>query len=394
MRFIEEIFDKAYKILCPEEYLINLLCQYSLKPGQNSKDLIISYIKKGNLDLKRFVKIVITNKLSSPILETLRKVKMLEKFPKAVKKTLIKEVLITKFLDKKQKENSRSVLKNLLDNHSSFVVMKYYSRSSAQTEEASIRKHEDIDLLIPVNEFRSVSELLLSKGYLYYPECKPFDGLKFIPDGDFYLPDSEELFIKEHHNIELHLKIIDVFGYYPPLIPSKSDVVNITQELFNSAKPFEFLDIKVKTFPPTQIFLSLFLHSFFHHNMQSRVDFYETSIMLDKLRSEIDWNYIFKFVERFNLKQYFLWYSSFLNDLQPGIIPDKFLKIILRYRKSFKVHQHFLYWLLKYKVFHPTKSFENPKRRFEYELYWAVIKGKLIRLILHKMRGIRYPYFK
>lgn len=387
--------DHFYNNLFQEELLLKKLCSLNIRENTTEYEKVRDQIieKSININWRKFIKLVQINRLQTVILETLESYKFTELLPLKIQRELVKLSFSTRLYCSDHLSETKKILKAFNKESISFVVMKTYALSDSLFGVGRYKTSIDIDILVPVDEFKKAAFILLRSGYKYFEKHSSLSGLSKLPYGDFFLPKNQEIFKKANHDVELHTTIVDTFYFLPKPILSERDNRKATDELCKSAEYVSFQGLKVRAFAPTQLFLSLFLHSFFQHNLQFAITYYECAVIILKFDKNLDWNWIFDFVKRYELKPYFLWFLCIFNDLYPGMLPKKIALKVNKYQGSFGTKHKVAFFYTKCKVFHPTNFLKDPLKEREKEWLWAIINNNLTKVFFLKLRRRILPFY-
>lgn len=379
----EDIFKRIFR----EEHLLQLMCQAHMNPDDFERNKTALSLSHWRVNWEKLVKLTWINNLQTIVLEVLKFHSLMKYLPLNHQKKLIRMDIFTRLYHASHLKKSQIILKNMLKRNINFVVMKTYSLNQELFEGTSIKIPLDLDLMIPIREFKKSSIILLESNYEYLPNHKSKKGSRYISNLDFYAPRSQEIFKKGKHTIELHATITDTPGFSIGPVITDSSNQSITQKLFSGTRKVSFQKIKVKVFKPNQLLISLFLHSFIQHNLQSGISFYEFAKVIQVYKKDLDWSYVDEFMEKYGLIPYFNWFLYLFNDLYPHILPDTVVKRLSEYERSLKPQHLLLFLYMKYKIFHPTNFARAHSKEIQKELCWAVMDNRFLKLGLQKAKN-------
>lgn len=380
------LYLRTYKHFFPEQYLIEILCKATSTNTSINKKEIIQLTQRKSFSWQKLISLIRANHLSKIILDFINIHNLGSYFPSSFIKQINLDQLKIEYFYNYHIKQSSLILRNLLKNRIEFVVMKTYPFNDILFNKQPYKIYCDLDILIPIHHFKKTANILLKNGYKYFPSHRNRKGSNYIPFIDFYCPKTQEVFKKNGHQVELHTTIVDNFFFDIKILNEKTNQY-ITNTFFFNSKTKAFRNLKIKAFTPSDLVISLFLHSFFQHNLQSGVTYYEFFLIFKKLRKVIQWDYIIKFIKRIKMEPYFLWFLYLFNDLYPNTLPSKINRSVKNYKQSLKVQHKLLFLYMKYKIFHPTKFLLNPAKEKEKELCWSIIDNQLLKLIGSKIRN-------
>lgn len=383
MSKIKKLLPFFYKQLFPEECLVELLCQLEICKKTGAEDAASFSQKK--IHWSRFLELLKNNQLLLSSLIDRIFIELKPHLPRRFQKELIKYQLIISYTIQQQNKEYLSMIKKLAKSELDFVVMKTYQYSRELSGLQEFRMRSDLDLLIPIYEFKKATQLLLAEKYQYFPSHSSKAGLNTFPMINFHPPKTQEIFKRKNYTIELHTTIVDNFYFYIKPIDEKTNRL-ITHQLYEGSQEIFTKKQKIKRFLPTELFISLFLHSFFQHNLQGGITFYEFALVIKKFQKRIKWKQLIFFMKKIKMQKYFFWFLLLLDSLYPNILPPYILKKIRKYEKGLKFKHDLLFFYMRYKIFHPT-NFLDDRRELEKEWCWAILDNKLLKLILHKIKN-------
>ncbi|OGY18914.1 MAG: hypothetical protein A2900_01250 [Candidatus Chisholmbacteria bacterium RIFCSPLOWO2_01_FULL_50_28] len=383
---IKPYIDHIYKTFFKEEYLLQILCEAQIHPKQLNKKMSSQLLQQKHIDWEKMLDLIKANNLQTIILDYFQNQRLVKFLPSGIQSRLVKLAFYSHIYSLKHREQSRIILKKLINNKVEFVMMKTYALKERIFKNREIKADLDVDLLIPVHEFKEVSGLLFDLGYLFFPDMKTKNGVASIANLNFYCPSSQEIFKKGHHAVEIHTTITDTPRYSQIPVISEATNRQMTQEVYNGTDTISYQNIKVKVFKPSQLLLTHFLHSLVQHNLQRATSYYECAKMLQVYKEELEWGYIMKFVNIRKLKSYFMWFLFLLNDLYPNLLPNQLESELVNYEGSLKTQHWALYPYMKYKIFHQTNFAESKRRERQKEWCWAIIDQHLLNLVKHKIK--------
>lgn len=387
--FLNALFKKMYR----EKYIIQLLCHAHLKKDKSKKKETTQLLESHNFNWKTFIQLVHNNKLYKVVVETLEYLSLSEKIPNQIYKKILKGAFTADLYSSKHAKETTTILKDIYAHNLKAVVMKSYAMTQFIFETTGFKTTLDVDLLISIYDFKKVSKILLQQDYLYFQDHHTKRGTEAIPNPDFYHPKSQEIFKKGTHTIELHTTIVDTFDWFALPIINQEKNKAVTQELFSKTQEIQFQDIKALVFSPEALVISLFLHMLFQHNLQIGISHYEFAKIITILKSRLNWKYIHRFTEKYNLAPYFLWFLLLLESQYPQILPKQTSLKVSQFNDKLKIHHRLLLFYMKKKILNPTKFLEGINKEREKEWCWAIIGNNLKRTILRKIIR-KLPYNK
>lgn len=382
---ITAFFDFFYNNLFPGEHLLEQLCRLSFFSNKNTHyHNNIPKIK--GINWYRFFHLVRHNKLQVVVAKTFSLDQVKSLIPDFIYKKIVLDRLLIQFYEEKQQKEFYQLLKKIGNSNLNIVVMKTFVYLPEILTD-TLKVHCDLDLLVPTNSFKGVVSLLSQLGYKYVFDSSRADK-KFSSSHsvDFYLPKSQEVFKKNGYTVELHATVVDSF----PFLLNSLDLEKnqrMTQELYNNSVKTSYKDLIVKAFSPSAVILNFFLHSFFQHNLQSALTFYEFAHLIKTFGKKIDWNFVMLFTKKYDLQPYFLWFLCLFNELYPHTLPFRIQKKVNKYKNSLQILQLFLFYYMKYKIFNHTNFFGNYEKERQKEWAWTIINKNLLKFIYLKIKN-------
>lgn len=369
--------------LFPEESLILHLCRFQICKDDTSLVHIRKLLTK-KIRWKRMSAIIQENKLWGSAIhwqEELRKAGVV--FPQNFVSQCLTKAVAFQYVRNFQKDEAKQILQLFLKQKINFVVMKSFIISYTPRWGASKISH-DIDILIPPSQFAPCASILLSQGYTYrsVTEEHIYYPLEYI---DFYVPQSQECFQKGDLTVELHTSIVDTYNF---LNSPWNDKINkaATQELYKESYVSNFFGVPTRTFSETSLFISLFLHSFFQHNLQGGYQFLEAAKLLNYYHDTIDWKYVISYMRKYKIQKYLYWFLCLLDEIFSLPLPPKVRGDMRKNRESFGLLQVVMLFYMKCKILHPTTFLNHPKKEIQKKWCWAIIDQKVLSLFKREIQ--------
>lgn len=358
--------------ISPEEYLIRLL--------RRKNDRFSSWPQ--NLYLSRWTKfydIVRRNQLQLFCRRSfLSQASFLSDVPSWIQKQLIADELsITQTADLQKKEFCH-IINSLNDAGVHFVVMKTFLHSSQVERIILLKASCDLDLLMPIADFRIASSVLIENNYLWYIDHVKRYTTKDCTS-DYYTPQAEEIFRKGPYEIELHTRIV---GNEPSLshVMSETTNRNLTQILSGWTTPTAHRNRHIHIFSPTGLIMSLFIHLFYQHNYRGLRRYLEIAQIIESYENSIKWNTLHNTSQKFHLHSYFRWFLLLLDRLFPDVLPTSVKRRVYKYKLNFL--EKLLFDRMLHQVFYPDDSPRSEKQK---KLFWAIIDGRFPQQVLSFM---------
>ncbi|MEK7523256.1 MAG: nucleotidyltransferase family protein [Patescibacteria group bacterium] len=375
-----KIISYIYQKIFHEEYLIEQLLKLSIGNCTKIDVIRLFKIKQNWVKVMRLIK---ENQLENIIYQTIYKNHLEKYIPQDILKKINIDNLIMQYLISLQKKEFEGIIINFSKKKIDFLVMKtfLYKKSLQLNTISKIRN--DLDLLIPIHQFKKAAKLLFYLGYKYYPDHYEKKGKSSIEEIDFYIPQSQEIFKKNKISIELHTTIVDTFDYFKETFNLHDNQI-ITEYLYKDHIYVNKNPPHIKVFSPTSLLISLFLHSFIQHNFQSSSSLYEAFVIYKKYNKEIDWQKIEKLMLVWKLEQYFIIYVILLHDFFSGQYDKNISTYLHNYHKKLSFKDKIIYSYLRYKLLHPSKFLVIGEKEKEWTR--AIISNKVLRLIMSKIR--------
>jgi hypothetical protein len=334
-----------------------------------------------NVDWEKFIRIIRQNQLQTVYKAVLDSLHSHGKIPDIIYKQLVVDQLVVTHQASLQKKEFIHVVKTLSRARVHFLVMKTFLYSTRLFGKNPLKISCDLDLLIPVNEFQRISALLIHDGYVWYENHhRKHTVVDYI--NDFYIPREEEIFQKGAYEIELHTTIVDTYSF-ESLALSDKNCRRLTQELFNSAVKINYLGLGVYTFSPTDLVISLFLHSYYQHNFIGLLRYYEVAKLIQHYSGSIRWSRIFSIIEKYNLTIYFLWYLSFFTALFPSALPQHVTQRVTAFQEKLTGFQLIIYYFMLHKVFYPNNEFSDKQKG----VIWAMMGRKFGQYVISALQN-------
>jgi hypothetical protein len=379
MKIIDRSLSYLYLKLFTEEQLIFLLCKLHLCHDPIDLERIKKTLNK-KINWVKMVRLIQINKLWMSVIDWQKDLNKYNiQLPHAFVEQCNAMTLPIQYYREVQQREARNIFQLLSRNEVKFVVMKSFVLSFAvQWKVPKISC--DIDLLIPPSEFKKAAEVLMRHRYKYIAESNQINRFptQYL---DFYLAKSQERFQGNRLIVEIHSSIVDT---YDSLSSPWDDEVNrsATQELYQSARKALFFGSSTKIFPTTELIISLFLHSLFQHNLQGGSQYLEIAFICNQYRDEINWEYIFKFMKKYKIMPYFLWFVCLLRDSFNPYFPNKVQNAINLYRNKLRFLQIALFYIMKYKILNPTRFSVDQKVERQKKWSWMIIDNRIHSLII------------
>lgn len=350
---------------------------------ENDKKILKRLLSR--INWSKLFTMVAVNKLQFIIFDTLLNPSLSESIPKDILKKLEKEKIIFEYYRKKQRQEFLSIIKAFTRNGVDFVVMKTFLVAETLFDKRFEKINNDLDLLIPLADFKRAATCLFKLKYFYLPDSNKKNEIQnSIKSFDFYLPKSQELFVKNSNRVELHTTIVDT-SPFPEVGINENTNRLISQELFSKAEIITKRNLQIKIFTPTWLLFSLFLHSFFQHNLQGAMSYYEMASIIRKYRNKIDWSSLLITAKHFQMSRYFIWFLKLLENLYPKLLPQKITLLIKSENNSLDWQHKLTFLFMKNKIFFPTK-FHTLRSEKQKEWLWAIISNKLFKILGQKLK--------
>jgi len=377
-KLLEYLFQKTY----PEIYILRALLARTFKinsAGENPSRSNFQITFNNN----KLLKIVTENKLNHIILELCNRDKVVENLFRDLLPELNKNEIADILLFKRHQTLSVKIMSILTKNACDFVVMKTYLLKKDLYNNQTIKITADLDLLVPLKEFNKISSILIREGYKHLPVKKGTKGAGPAIFSPFYQPKTQESFQKNNHIIEVHTVVVDTFKFLAYKEFNRRINEKLSDQLYRGTRYIRLGANRVKVFRSEDLLISLFLHSFFQHNMQIVISYYEVASVLSK--NKLDWNYLEKIVRNYSLDAFFWWYMSILDELFPNVCNIIVKKKIRDFRHSFSLSQKFFFKYMGYKIFMPSRFRKSPNKEQEKELYWSIIRNNLFSVLIQRI---------
>lgn len=301
-----------------------------------------------------------------------------DSIPQDIKRKLIGDYLTVTHQIREQEREFLHILRRMNTGEVRHVVMKTFPVAK-QLFQAPIKASCDLDILVPIADFQKAATVLLESGYQRFIDHATPDATTH-PTGDFYLPLGEEIFKKGPFTVELHTTLVDTIAF-PSRILNEGLNRQLTQELYLRTSARSYKRVYVRTFDPSSLFLSLFMHTLYQHNYQSLLRYYEAARLLWVSGGAIDWTYVQDVIKRYRWSSYFFWYLCLLNDFFPEVLPNKIRALTRKHMQSLRPMQLVLYAILKRQAFHPKDGEFNDSQK---RLCWAIIDNNFFSSLLGK----------
>lgn len=377
-RFVSNYWTKLF----PEEALVLRLCFFHIQKDRGVLPSIQALLAK-DIHWQKITSLIQDNKLWGSATDwqaDLQKYSISLPDSFVLQCRALKELL--QYHRSLQKREAAHVFRLLSKNNVHFVVMKSFV-ASYHSQWRAPKVSADIDILVPYSAFSLAVKSLNALGYKHrsiYHGATP-EPASYI---DFYSPYSQETFQKGLMCVELHTCIVDTFYF---LHSPWSDVVNrmATQELYDGAYGAHFGTVPIRKFSETLLLESLFLHSFFQHNLEGGSQYMEVAALVRQYAHNIDWRHIHRFMERYGMKQYYFWFLCLFDDLFPSILPKNIQREVATRRQQLTIVQVGLYYYMKFKILHRTSFSGHPEREKRKEWCWAIIDKSVLSLIANKI---------
>ena len=230
----------------------------------------------------------------------------------------------------------------------------------------------DLDILLPVSDIKLAAGVLIKLGYECFWNHEKVNKNILIQQ-DFYAPLGEHIFVKGNTTVELHTTIVNSSSFTSKLLSDYNNRL-LTQELYNQKQRKIYHGVPIYLFSPTALFVSLFIHLLYQHNLQSVVRYYELFRVIHSYNNSLRWNGVLSLIQTYNLIPFFYWFICLFNDLFPSSLPKNILQSAQKYKASFGLPQRILYYIMKRRLFHPS---DLPFRDIEKRVCWAIMNKQI-----------------
>lgn len=366
------IFSKAnkiYKSLFPDEYCMEYLLQI-----RNGKQIhkTSPHIEFKNIHWEKIFSLIRQNSIQTIFNTKIYKTIM----PRDIYFRIAGDLFYNDKYSISQNKEFNNVLTKLHNAHVNFLVMKTYLQSNQLFGKQAHKIYLDLDILMPISEFRKSSQILLQDGYHWFSNHSD----KHAPDDyltDFHIPKQEEIFKKNMYDIEIHTKLLNTESFNSTVL-SQWQNRQLTQKLFDNSINVPYAGMTIKTFSPTSMLMNLFLHHFYQHNYQGVIRFYEFAKLIDVSGDNIKWENIIHLLDKYYLQSYFLWYLCLLENLFPLKLPAFIIKKVTSFKKKFSILQLIIFFGMRYLIFH-SRDFRYPD--LLKKISWSIIDHRLMHAI-------------
>ncbi len=369
-----------------ETKLIKLFCQLEVTRSQNTVRKIENLISTSDLHWEKVLNIIENNFLQVVVINQLRSNNLSKHIPLKLVNNLTKQKRHIQLKALWHEKQSEKIIKELIAQDLNYIILKTYARNHELWGKERIKIPNDIDILIPIEEFKRTTNILFKSSYQYLSESTNEVKLNRIPSIDFFLPRREEVFSKGSHRVEIHTSVADTYNFFTSPILNNQSIAAITQEIFKRRNKVHYHNLYVTTVSPTTLTLSLFLHLFLQHNFQLGIRLLEFAKVIQTYKSNIKWNEIIIILKKFKLKEYLFWQFMLLEELFPEVVPKELEREVNNYRNNLQIQQKVLLFYMKYKVFFPTNYIRQPSREMEKEWSWAVANRRITNIIHEKAK--------
>jgi hypothetical protein len=286
------------------------------------------------------------------------------------------------FIQTQMREYTR-VLKRLYTKNVSFIVLKALPYMSAQ-KQAFHKEVCDIDLLVHVSDFRKAAHILHAFDYARIEDHgeSSIDNASVL--APYYVPAQEEIFYRHPFSVELHTTVVHT-DWFSNRYFDAAAARSWTHEMAQYTEKTRFCGVNVVALDATRVFMNLFIHTAYHHNFQSVIQFYEAAVLLRIKPREIDWSYCFRLSERYTVSTLLYWYLSILDWLFPSCLPPQISKRVYAYQSKWNLLQKFWFSIMKREVFHPKTHLHSSLWK---KYSWMIIEGAFFQAFSSRWRHV------
>lgn len=354
--------------LSPEE---SVLLQLSNNVVASKKSYTVIQKMAGVVNWQRLLKLIRQNRLQVVCKDSFNSQVFQSVAPKEFSGQIVSDQIAIQLFAIKNRRPVIKVARSFRRAGIEFVVMKTLPQEHMLFR-SPIKIAGDLDILLPVSSVKLAGGILTKLGY----ECfwNHEKTIKNTAIGqDFYLPLSEHIFKKGNTTVELHTAVVNSSSFASRIL---SDYNNrrLTQELFNKKKRGLYHGAPIHIFTPTSLFVSLFIHLLYQHNLQSVIRYYELYSVVRSYNKSIRWTEVLRLIQAYHLTPFYYWFVCLFNDLFPNSFPIDILQSAKKIKTSFRLPQRMLYSVMKRRLFHPS---DHPFNNNEKRICWAIITNQL-----------------
>ena len=363
--------------LSPEE---QVLLELSNNAAAAKKTYAVVQKLAGLIDWQQLLALIRQNQLQAICKDSFNSPVFQSVAPEEFMRHMIADQLAIQHMSAIKKQTTADIVRSLTNAGIRFVIMKTLPHEHVLFQ-APIKIPGDLDILLPVSAVKLAAGILTKLGYKCFWNHKKTIKNALIHQ-DFYAPLSEHIFIRGNTTVELHTAIVNSSSFTSRILSDYNNRL-LTQELYNQKQHRLYHGIPVYIFSPTALFVSLFVHLLYQHNLQSAVRYYELFRVVRTYKKSIRWDEVLRLIRTYHLIPYFHWFACLFNDLFPNSLPKDILQSALKYRASFRLPQRILYSIMKQRLFHPS---DLPFKDNEKRICWAIMNKQIFSSAVSSLR--------
>jgi hypothetical protein len=266
-----------------------------------------------------------------------------EQLPTSLTSIITNQAIPQIILNKVHRKMNRLILSRLTKEKVRYLFLKTYAYSFTKADNEN-KYVNDLDLLVPTNEYIKCRSILINAGY---------NSINNTSKSLFFRVPTQESYRKDTHVVEIHTSItddVDVSRFYLPQIKA----LELCNKFFSNTITIQDRTLTYKTLSPTNMVLSHFLHISFQHNYQQIVRYVDISQFLEQYGSKIQWEQIDKIVSLYNLQYLWDWYVCILITFYPLLIPKKIRDEMKKRKNSWSIVKKLYFTFTKQAIYYPT----------------------------------------